>query len=132
MSVKLNPYVPGRLMRITAVCVRNGCDLHALRVPRLMVPVKGLPGLEPWEVMVELELCPAHLAELEPRDYLTPNLRGICRHIFAMAGVTPDFAAAWFDSLHIASEDYRRHQKNIHGDGDANAVRLIDSHRRRA
>jgi hypothetical protein len=127
---KYNGYQPGRPMRLTAVCLRNGCDLPALRVPKLMIPVRGMPMLEPYDVLIELELCEAHLAALRPQDFVTRLVRGGVKHFMRLAGVEPDFDAAYFSSLHIMSEEYRRHQKAKFGDGDANGVRLLDKQRR--
>jgi hypothetical protein len=127
---KYNGYTPEKPMHLTARCQRNGCGLHALRVPKLMIPVRGLGHLvEPFEVLIEHELCVAHREALNPQDYLTKLVRGAAKHIMRAAGVEPDFAAAYFDDIHIMSEEYRRHQKVKFGDADANDVRLLDSQR---
>ena len=108
-----------QFMDLENACSFNGCHDPALVVPVLKIPVLGVAILKPYEIMIDRQVCRAHLRAFDPRQLcLGRDIRGGAKHFMRIAGVEPDFERAYIDELHIMSKEYRDHCRVLRGEAN--------------
>lgn len=95
-------------MTIDDPCEVTGCSEVANWVPKLCVPVLGMPSYEPFEMLLpHMHLCRKHSRLVEGKMLLTKLGRDIATMVMGRKGALPDFARAFVRPVSIMSEEFR-------------------------